>query len=341
MIKYVFGPVASRRLGISLGVDIIPYKTCTLDCIYCECGRTTDLTLQRQRFVDPGVVLEEVEEILSQEKTIDYITFSGSGEPTLNSDIGHFIRGIRAMTSIPIAVLTNGTLLHLEEVRDELAQAHLVLPSLDAVTPGVFAGINRPHPALDIDTVIRGLAAFRAQFKGQIWLEVFIAKGINDSEAELAHLYRTINEIRPDRVQLNSLDRPPAVEDVQAVSLETLETIKKKWRGLTVQIIKRIRKREEIAAFSNNLENNILNTIKRRPLTIDDLEILTNKKRLELFKYIDVLEREKRIFPRIVEGKVFYSPTPSARKPRQKMRKKISREGTPIDNRRKKWRFGG
>ena len=308
MIKYVFGPVASRRLGISLGVDIIPYKTCSLDCIYCECGRTTNLTSQRQHFVDPDTVLAEIAEILSQEKNIEYITFSGSGEPTLNKDIGKLILGIKEITTIPIAVLTNGTLLHLKEVRDELAQAHLVLPSLDAVTPAVFSRINRPHPTLAIDTVIRGLVEFRAQFKGQIWLEVFITKGINDTE--LAHLYRIIKKIRPDRAQLNSLDRPPADEGIQAVSLETLEAIKKKWPGLTVDIIKRIRKREEIAAFSNNLEHNLLNTIKRRPLTIDDLETLTNKNRLELFKYIDVLEREKKIFPRVVEGKIFYSPTP-------------------------------
>jgi wyosine [tRNA(Phe)-imidazoG37] synthetase (radical SAM superfamily) len=311
MIKYVFGPVASRRLGISLGVDIIPYKTCSLDCIYCECGKTTDLTVQRQHFADPGAILAEIEEILSQEQHIEYITFSGSGEPTLNKDIGKIILGLREITSIPIAVLTNGTLLHLTEVREELAPAHLVLPSLDAVTPAVFSRINRPHPALDINTIIRGLVDFRAQYKGQLWLEVFIARGVNDSEAELAHLYRTIEKIRPDKVQLNSLDRPPAVEGVQAVGLEILEAIKKKWQGLHVEIIKRIRQREEIASFSNNLENNILNTIKRRPLTIEDLEALTNKKRLELFKYIDVLEKEKKIFPRIVENKIFYSPTPN------------------------------
>jgi wyosine [tRNA(Phe)-imidazoG37] synthetase (radical SAM superfamily) len=308
MVKHVFGPVASRRLGISLGVDIIPYKTCSLDCIYCECGRTTHLTVQRKHYIDPQIVLEEIEEIIAAEKHIEYITFSGSGEPTLNKDIGKIILGIKAMTSIPIAVLTNGTLLYLKEVRHEISSADVVLPSLDAVTPGIFSSINRPHPELDINSIIQGLVDFKKSFKGEIWLEVFIAKGINDSDRELAILYRTVKKIRPHRVQLNSLDRPPAVEGIQPADMATLERIQEQWRDLTVEIIKRIRKRDEIAAFSFNLENNILNTIKRRPLTIDDLETLTGKNRLEIFKYIDVLEKEKKVFPKIVGDKIFYSP---------------------------------
>jgi len=307
-VKHVFGPVASRRLGISLGVDIIPYKTCSLDCIYCECGRTTDLTLQGKHYIDPLIVLDEIKEIIASEKHIQYITFSGSGEPTLNKDIGKIILGIKAMTSIPIAVLTNGTLLYLKDVRDAIINADVVLPSLDAVTPRIFARINQPHPQLDINSIIRGLVDFRKEFKGEIWLEVFIAKGINDSDRELANLYRTVKKIQPHRVQLNSLDRPPAVEGIQPADMETLERIQAQWGDLTVDIIKRIRQREEIAAFSFNLENNILNTIKRRPLTIDDLETLTGKNRLEIFKYIDVLEKEKKVSPKIVGDKIFYSP---------------------------------
>lgn len=308
MVKHVFGPVASRRLGISLGIDIIPYKTCTLDCIYCECGKTTDLTIQRKHYTDPQIVLAEIKEIIATQKHIEYITFSGSGEPTLNKDTGKIIHGIKAMTSIPIAVLTNGTLFYLKEVRDEIIAADVVLPSLDAVTLGVFSRINRPHPQLDIDSIIQGLVDFRREFKGEVWLEVFIAKDINDNDEELAKLYRTAKKIQPHRVQLNSLDRPPTVEGIQPADMETLERIQEQWDDLTVEIIKRIRQREEIASFSFNLENNILNTIKRRPLTIDDLETLTRKNRLEIFKYIDVLEKEKKVFPKIVGDKIFYSP---------------------------------
>lgn len=313
MIKYVFGPVASRRLGISLGVDVIPFKTCTLDCIYCECGKTTDLTLERKRFVEPRVVLDEIKDIVREEHNIEYITFSGSGEPTLSSDLGLIIEGIKEMTDVPVAVLTNGTLLYREDVRRELARADLVLPSLDAVTPGVFKKINRPDCQLDIERIIEGLKLFSAEFNGQIWLEVFLAKGINDTPGELEKIFAEICELKPDKVQLNSLDRPPAYEGVDPVSIDTLETIANQWSCVPVEISKRIRKREEIAAFNNNLENNILNTIKRRPLTIGDLEALTGKRRVELFKYIDVLEREKKIFPKITGDKIFYAPASAKR----------------------------
>jgi len=339
MIKYVFGPVASRRLRISLGVDLLPYKTCSLDCIYCECGRTTDLIIERKRFVDPRVILEEIKEIVTPDKHIDFITFSGAGEPTLNKDIGQIILGIKDITDIPIAVLTNGTLLHLKEVRKDLMNADLVLPSLDAVSPVVFSLINRPHPSLNIEQIIRGLMDFKTEFKGEIWVEVFIAKGINDSEEELDKIHQVLKSLQPDRVQLNSLDRPPAIEGVLPAGMESLEKIKNKWKELHVEIIKRIRKREEIPSFSKNLESNILNTIRRRPLTIEDLETLTGKKRLELFKYIDVLEKEKMISPKIVDDKIFYSSSDNNRHPRKKMRVKVYKEGTHIDKRRKQWRF--
>jgi wyosine [tRNA(Phe)-imidazoG37] synthetase (radical SAM superfamily) len=309
MIRHVFGPVPSRRLGISLGVDIIPYKTCTLDCVYCECGKTTDLRIERQRFVDPKIILDEIKKTVANDRHIEYITFSGSGEPTLNKDIGEMIRGIKEITDIPVAVLTNGTLLYLKEVRQDLMKADVVLPSLDAVTPHVFSKINRPHKDLGIDLIIDGLIAFRNEYSGEIWLEVFIAKDINDSHTELNQIYQAIQKIKPDKVQLNSLDRPPTVDNIQPAAIKTLENIVKKWRDLPVEveIIKRIRKREEIASFSKNLENNILNTIKRRPLTIGDLEALTGKNKLELFKYIDVLEKEKKIQAQIVGDKIFYS----------------------------------
>jgi wyosine [tRNA(Phe)-imidazoG37] synthetase (radical SAM superfamily) len=307
MIKHVFGPVASRRLGISLGVDIVPFKTCTLDCIYCECGRTTDLTLERKGFVDTGSILAEIKEAVRREPHIEYITFSGSGEPTLNKDIGVIISGIKRIADIPVAILTNGTLLHLETVRQEISRADLVLPSLDAATQDAFNAVNRPHKGLTIDSIIKGLIDFSDMFKGTIWLEVFIAQGLNDSDGELDAIYQVIKKIRPAKVQLNSLDRPPAYDHVQAADMATLERIMKRWEDLPVEIIKRIRRREDIRAFSHNLENNILNTIERRPLTIEDLETLTGKKRVELFKYIDVLEKEKKICSKIVGDKIFFA----------------------------------
>jgi wyosine [tRNA(Phe)-imidazoG37] synthetase (radical SAM superfamily) len=306
--KQVFGPVVSRRLGISLGIDPIPYKTCNLDCIYCECGKTTRFQMERKSFVDPQVILDQVAAAIEENKHIDYITFSGSGEPTLNKDIGYLIRRLKEMTGIPVAVITNATLLHLKEVRDELSAADIVLPSLDAVTSSTFEKIDIPHRDLNVNTIIEGIKTFKDEFNGPIWLEVFLAEGMNDSEQDIDDLYKVIKDISPQLVQLNTLDRPPAYNSARPVSRKKMEEIVKKWHDLPVEIVKKIKKRDEITAFSENLEQNILNTINRRPLTIDDLEVLTGKDRSELFKYIDVLEKEKKIKPQIVGDRVFYAP---------------------------------
>ncbi|MCP4218693.1 MAG: radical SAM protein [bacterium] len=308
MIKHIFGPVPSRRLGISLGVDIIPFKTCTLDCVYCECGKTTDLTVERKNFISPGVILDEIRDVLADNHYIDYITFSGAGEPTLHIGIGEIIDGIKAIADIPVAVLTNATLLFRSDVRKDLANADLVLPSLDAVSPEAFREVNRPHCSLDKASIIEGLVTFRSEYPGKIWLEVFVARGINDTPEELDKIYSHIKRIKPHKVQLNSLDRPPAYENVLPVEIKTLEHIVTQWSDLPVEIVKRFKRREEIVSFSKNLENNILNTLKRRPLTIDDIETVTGKNRLELFKYIDVLEKEKLIRAKIVDKKIFYLP---------------------------------
>lgn len=307
MDRHIFGPVPSRRLGISLGIDIIPFKTCTLDCIYCECGRTTDHRLKRERFFPPGLVIDELKDFLSQGQHLDFITFSGSGEPTLNSDIGFIIREIKKLTNVSVAILTNGTLLFDKNVRDDLLPADLVLPSLDAVSEDVFETINRPARGLTAKKMIKGLMDFSREYRGKIWLEVFFAKGVNDDNKELENLHSTIKNIGPDRVQLNSLDRPPAYKDTKLVEIKFLENIKESWNDLQVDIIKRIRRREEISSFSKNLEKNILNTIERRPLTLEDLEILTGKKPAELLKYLDVLEKEKKIIPKVIGNKIFYA----------------------------------
>ena len=307
MDKHIFGPVPSRRLGISLGIDIIPFKTCTLDCIYCECGKTTDHTSERRSFFPPGELLNEFKEFIDQNTHLDYITFSGSGEPTLNSDIGYLIKEMKKITSFPIAVLTNGTLLHRSDVQEDLMDADLVLPSLDAVSEDVFKKINRPAEGINSEVLTEGLKNFSRIYKGEMWLEVFISGGINDSEEELRKIKEVIEKINPTRVQLNSLDRPPAYPGTEPAGHGILEQIVREWKNLPIEIIKRVKAREEIPSFSKNLENSILNTIVRRPLTINDLMTLTGKNRLELLKYIDVLEKEKKVKPEIVGDRIFYA----------------------------------
>lgn len=211
--RHVFGPAFSRRLGRSLGVDLVPFKTCTYDCVYCQLGRTTVCTLERREYVRVGEILDEVARKLETGIEADYITLAGSGEPTLHSGIGDIIAGIKALETTvrrvpPVAVLTNGSLFWMDEVRDALRQADLVIPSLDAGTPESFLQVNQPVSTVTFEKMVEGLVAFRDEFAGQIWLEVFLLGGMTDSRQELERLATLIREIRPDKVQLNTVERP-------------------------------------------------------------------------------------------------------------------------------------
>jgi wyosine [tRNA(Phe)-imidazoG37] synthetase (radical SAM superfamily) len=298
---YVFGPVPSRRLGISLGVDLTPFKTCTLDCLYCECGRTTRLQTERSSFIDPILVKEQLTERLAAHPRLDYITFSGSGEPLLSLDVGEIIAHIKTLTQTPVAVLTNGTLLNQRDVLADIADCDLLLPSLDAADLETFSLINRPSPMLDFDAYIEGLIRLKDHFKGPVWMEVFLAKGLNDDTRHLGLLHGLLTRIRADKVQLNSLDRPPAYSNILPLGSDELEGIARSWADLPVEVIKRTVKASEIDHFSHNLRHNLLNTIRRRPLTLPDLMQMTGKEGGELRRYLDILEHEKLIKP-IISG---------------------------------------
>jgi len=216
MYKYLFGPVPSRRLGMSLGVDLVPHKVCSLNCIYCECGATTKLTTERAEYVPYNEVIQELKRFLSDKPALDYITFSGSGEPTLNSRIGDILKFIKQnYPGIPIAVLTNGTLLNDKQVRGEILGADLVLPSLDVASDLSFRKINRPVHSLNIKDYIEGLIEFRKEYKGKIWLEVLIIPGYNNSKEDLKLLKEAFNKIKPNSIQLNTLDRPGVIPSVK------------------------------------------------------------------------------------------------------------------------------
>ena len=294
--KHLFGPVPSRRLGISLGVDLVPLKTCTLNCIYCECGRTTDLTVTRKNYVPLSEVKEELTDYFANNPRPDYITFSGSGEPTLNSsiaDVLHFIRN--HIHDIPVAVLTNGTLLSVKQVREDIKDAALVIPSLDAATDKIFRKINRPYLRLKIDSIIDGLVRFRKEYSGQIWLEIFIVPGMNDTEHELTALKQTIEKIGPDQVQLNTLDRPGPVSTVHAATRQELEHIIHFWQLENVSIIADVSERKDLLAYRTDTESAILGTIARRPCTLKDLSEILGLQINEVNKYLDVLEADGKI----------------------------------------------
>jgi len=229
--KYIFGPVPSRRLGHSLGVDLVPFKTCTYDCIYCQLGRTSVKTLERKEYVPVEAVLSELDLRLAEGVAPDYVTLSGSGEPTLHSQIEELVTGIKRRTRIPLAVLTNGSLLWDPAVRRGLAEADVVIPSLDAGDETFFRYVNRPHSELSFAQVVEGLRAFQREFKGQIWLEVFLLAGITATTSQVEKIAALAKRIRPDRVQLNTVSRPPAEEFAYSVTRHQMEMFARLFDG--------------------------------------------------------------------------------------------------------------
>jgi len=237
-MKYLVGPLHSRRLGISLGVYIIPHKVCSLDCLYCEAGATTDLAINRQSFYDAQAILQELGDFLASKPAIDYITFSGLGEPTLNSDIGYLIREIKARwSSYKLCLITNSTLLTDETLRNEVALCDVIIPSLDAVSEEVFCKINRPYSTLKATDIVNSLIALREVCKNQMWLEIFFIEGVNDTITELTLLKEACLKIQPDVVHLNSLDRHGTEAWVKKIPLKRLQEIIKLFQPIHTQIV--------------------------------------------------------------------------------------------------------
>ena len=307
MYKYLFGPVPSRRLGMSLGVDLVPHKVCSLNCIYCECGPTTKLTLDRKEYILYDKVIKELDHYFNNNPAPDYITFSGSGEPTLNSRIGDVLQFIKQKKpDVPVAVLTNGTLFYQKKVRTELLNADLVLPSLDAATDLIFRKINRPFHKLNIQEYIQGLQDFRNEYKGKIWLEVLIIPGYNDSKTELKLLKEVFEKIRPDSIQLNTLDRPGVISDIKAATKIELQQIADYWNLDNVEIIAAAPERKDIKSYREDIETAILETIFRRPCTLNDLAKILGLHINEVNKYLDVLEADNKIKSVRQERGLFY-----------------------------------
>jgi len=267
-MSYIFGPVPSRRLGLSLGIDLVPAKTCSYDCLYCQVGRTTGKILDPEAFVPVRTITEELEEKL-EKIAPDTITLSGSGEPTLYSPMAQLISSIKQITDIRIAILTNGSLFWNEEVRAGVLEAQIIAPTLSTVFEETYRAIHRPHADIELGMIIEGLKALRRDFRGFIFLEVVLLAGFNDSAREIEGLKQVIEEISPDRIQLNTVVRPPA--DSRALSLDTvrLEEIKN-FFGDKAEIIADIPPEQRSQVFES-YEDTILETARRRPMRAVDL----------------------------------------------------------------------
>jgi len=308
--RYLYGPVPSRRLGRSLGVDLVPHKICTYDCIYCQIGRTTGKTLLRKEYIPTGEVLEEVKNFLSKGgASIDHFSLSGSGEPTLNSQIGSVIKGMKGMSPIPVAVLTNGSLLYLEEVRDDLRQADIILPSLDAVSKEVFTRINRPHKGISVEKVIEGLVEFRKVYQGQIWLEILFCKGINDGENERRQMKRAVDRIQPDRIHINTVIRPPTEHWAAPLNSEEMEEIQA-FFGEKASIISEF-DRHPLSLPEMNVKEEIFRILERRPLSFIDLSERMAIPKKELEATIQPMVEEGKIKTRRFGDSVYYEVSKS------------------------------
>ncbi len=304
MTKHVFGPVPSRRLGFSLGVDVIPHKYCPFDCIYCQIGKTTNIETTRKNFVDPYYVVNEIMSKIRKTHRIDYITFSGSGEPTLNTDLGTMIREIKKKTDIPVSVITNSALLYLDDVRKDLMFADVILPSLDAVSDDVFRCINRPHSFIDIKTIIQGLKLLRKDYKGRIWLEVMLVKGVNDSAEELEKLKKTVSEISVNKIQLNTVTRPPTEQKTEGLTEGDLKKICR-YLGESCEIIcsfeKSVKKPDE-----EDWSRKIIEILQRRSLTLDDIVKITGIPLENAKNRLKTLENEGQIKSYFFDDTTFY-----------------------------------
>jgi len=294
-VEYLYGPVPSRRLGLSLGIDLIPYKICSFDCIYCECGSTTNLSNKREEFKPVDKIIEELDQYLKDKPELDYITFSGSGEPTLYLHIGKIVDFLNEnYPEYDTALLTNSSLLSQKEVRDEIKNLDLIVPSLDSVIEDNYQKINRPHPDIKLKDIIDGLIKLRKEFQGKIYLEIFIIPGINDTKREYQKFNEIIKKIKPDRVQLNTLDRPGTEDWVEPASEEELKRAVD-IIGKKAEIIGKYAPTKKQSGISHAVKKRIIETITVRPCTVRDLAEILNLHVNEVNKYLREIDKEYNI----------------------------------------------
>lgn len=307
---YLYGPIPSRRLGLSYGVDIVPFKVCTLDCVYCQLGRTVEKTSERKDFGSVEPVLAELRDALAEGSRADFVTIGGSGEPTLHLRLGELVDGMKQITDIPVALLTNGTLLYRPDVRADCAGVDVAMPSLDAGDEQTFRRIDRPERTISVEKVISGLCTFRKEFSGKIWLEVFFVRSTNTSPPQIAHLKDAIDRIRPDKVQLNTAVRPTADPNVARLDAVELERIAAQL-GPTCEVVADFSRTgdEQMSAADPRVcesRQTLLSMLKRRPCSLDDISAGLSLSRSEASKRVAELRELGLIQAEVRGGHVFF-----------------------------------
>jgi len=295
-MKYVFGPVPSRRLGKSLGIDPIPLKTCNWNCVYCQLGRSVPLTLERAEYVPRQDLIIEVEQALAAQKPgeVDWVTFVGSGEPTLHASLGWMIRQVKKCTDLPVAVITNGSLLYLPEVREEISAADAILPTLDAGNARLYKQINRAAPRFSYEHHVEGLNLFRQEYSGKLWMEVMLVQGMNDTPEALRELAQVLQTIDPDQVQITLPLRPPCeawVRPADAAGVQQAADI----LGAAVSVAIPDSSQAQ-AARIGDLADTILSVVTRHPMRAVELQLLLSRwSAVEVQEAIRKLENQHQI----------------------------------------------
>jgi len=303
-MKYLFGPVPSRRLGLSLGVDLIPPKTCSYDCLYCQIGKTTCKAIEPSAYVPVEAVIAELDETLAKVQP-DYVTFSGSGEPTLHAGLGQLIAYVKERTRAKVAVLTNGSLLYRPEVRERLLQADMVMPTLSTVREETYRAIHQPHDKLNVASLLSGLRSLRKSYRGQFFIEVMLLAGFNDRDEEIEALRQGVLEIAPDRVQLNTVVRPPAYAKAIPLDRKKLEYIKRVL-GECAEIIATAPIREK-QHFQGTLSAAVLEMARRRPVTVEDVAGALDAPLLEVNETVKALVHKGELRLQTHIGKDYYT----------------------------------
>lgn len=307
---YVFGPVPSRRLGMSLGVDLVPHKICNYDCVFCEVGITKKTVVNRKEYIKKDIIIDELKRFIdSYNGRIDHITLTGAGETTLNSRLGDIIREIKEMFKYPVAVLTHSGNIFEEEVREDLCLADVVCPSLDAVSQEVFEKVNRPDPSIRIEKVIEGLVKFRREFKGKMFLEILMVKGINDFDDEVEKIGKVCALIKPDMVQINTVDRPGAYPEAIPLNSDELRKVKdiiSKYYSKVEVLSRHYNNPEPFNKGFDNLKEDVFNIIKRRPLTVLDVVISEGVDFFKAKEVIEELVRDRKVEEVVLNNTKFY-----------------------------------
>jgi len=301
---YLFGPVPSRRFGRSLGVDLSPPKTCSLDCVFCQLGRTTKGAVERKEYVPTGDVISELRDWLKTDGQADYITLSGSGEPTLHSRFGEILAFIRENSKIPALLLTNGTMLYFPEVRKAASHASIVKVSLSAWDDASYTKVNRPHPELRFDLLVEGEKAFRAEYTGTLFLEVFLIKGMNARPEEVKKIAALAHGINPDRVQLNTAVRPPAEDYALPLAREEMESLSRLFDP-KAEIIAEF-KAKHGSRFDAN-QDAVLAMLKRRPCTAKQIAEVFGMHMNEVSKYLGKLAGNQQVTLERRNGLTYYT----------------------------------